>query len=405
MAEVCGMHVDTLPFLDILSPEFEFDSVEVKAARDASWLARTPIGFAVLRYDDVSAMLKDARLHQGSAAILALRGLTDGPLVDWWKGTILNIDGPEHTRLRRLVAKAFTPPAVERLRPHFRATAERLVDAFGADGRCEFVSQFSEPYPLEGICEMLGIPQERRKSFYGWAGDLGLIFSKRIGQPDVRGRAEGALLALFACADEVIADRRREPGLDLVSALLDVESDGDRLTTLELRSMIAGLVFAGNDTTRNQLALGMLAFSRYADQWKLLGERPELAPRSVDEMMRLAPTISVVPRIVREEVEYNGVTFKPGFVITLVLASANADERVFGERAFDITVERTASQLTFSGGIHRCLGMWLARAEMQEALGVLSQRYVRIERDGDPTWQPGLGIDGPTTLPLRFVRR
>jgi cytochrome P450 len=163
------MHVEDLPFLDILSPDFEYDSPSVKAARDESWLARTPIGFAVLRYDEVSAILKDGRLHQGSAAILAMRGVTDGPLVDWWKHTLLNIDGAEHTRQRRLVAKAFTPPAVERLRPYFRATAERLIDGFGPDGRCEFVSAFSEPYPLEGICEMLGIPAERRQRFYGWA--------------------------------------------------------------------------------------------------------------------------------------------------------------------------------------------------------------------------------------------
>jgi cytochrome P450 len=399
------MQVDSLPFLDILAADFEFDSPALRAARDASWIARTPIGFAALRYEDVSVMLKDGRLHQGSAAILALRGVTDGPLVEWWKNTILNIDGAEHTRLRRLVAKAFTPPAVERLRPFFRATAERLVDGFASDGRVEFVQAFSEPYPLEGICEMLGIPAERRASFYGWAGDLGLIFSATIGQPDVRARAEAALLALYACADEVIADRIREPGPDLVSALIEAEAEGDRLTTEELRGMIAGLVFAGNDTTRNQLGLGMIAFANEPAQWALLGERPELAGRAVDEMMRLHPTISVVPRIVHEEVEYNGITFKPGYMITLVLASANADERVFGDAPFDISVERQPGHLTFSGGIHRCLGMWLAKAEMQEALSVLSKRFALVEPGGVPTWQPGLGIDGPTTLPLRLVAR
>jgi hypothetical protein len=213
------------------------------------------------------------------------------------------------------------------------------------------------------------------------------------------------LLALQECADEVIADRRKNPGPDLVSALVAAESEGDRLSQDELRGMIAGLVFAGNDTTRNQLALGMLAFAKHPDQWALLGERPELAPRAVDEMMRLNPTISIVPRIVYEEIEYNGVTMKPGFVITLILASANRDEAIFGGEGFDIAAERPASHLTFSGGIHRCLGMWLARAEMQEALAVLAGRFERIELAGEPTWQPGLGIDGPTTLPLRFVPR
>jgi len=398
------MQVDTLPFLDITSPDFEFDSPEVHAARKASWLARTPIGFAALRYEDISAMLKDGRLHQASGVILAMRGVSDGPLVEWWTGAVLNIEGEEHTRQRRLVAKAFTPPQVERLRPFFRATAERLCDSFGADGRTEFVQAFSEPYPLEGICEMLGIPAERRASFYGWAGDLGLIFSKNIGQPEVRAKAEAGLLALFACADEVVADRTREPGDDLVSALIAAEVDGQHLTTKELRSTIAGLVFAGNDTTRNQLGLGMIAFSKHPEQWEHLRRKPDLAPRAVDEMMRLFPTISVVPRIVREEgVEYHGFHFKPGFVIAMVLASGNQDEAVFGDAPFDITVERPAGHLTFSGGIHRCLGMWLARAEMQEALTVLSGRFARVEPDGEPTWQPGLGIDGPTTLPLRFV--
>jgi cytochrome P450 len=399
------MQLDTLPFLDLFSPDFEYDSAVVDEARASGWLARTPFGFAVLRYDDIVAMLKDPRLHQGSAAVLAMRGVTDGPLVDWWKGSLLNIDGAEHTRMRRLVATAFTPPAVERLRPFFRATAERLADGFGADGTCEFAAAFSEPYPLEGICEMLGIPHERRASFYGWASDLGLIFSQRIGAPEVRARAEGALLALQECADEVIADRRHNPGPDLVSALVAAEAEGDRLSQDELRGMIAGLVFAGNDTTRNQLALGMLAFAKHPDQWALLGERPELAPRAVDEMMRLNPTISIVPRIVHEEIEYNGVTMKPGFVITLILASANRDEAIFGGEGFDIAAERPASHLTFSGGIHRCLGMWLARAEMQEALAVLAGRFERIEPAGEPTWQPGLGIDGPTTLPLRFIPR
>lgn len=399
------MQLDTLPFLDIFDPDFEFDSPVVDEARAAGWLARTPYGFAILRYDDIVAMLKDPRLHQGSAAVLAMRGVVDGPLVDWWKGTLLNIDGPEHTRMRRLVGPAFTPPSVERLRPFFRATAERLSDGFATDGTCEFAAAFSEPYPLEGICEMLGIPHERRPNFYGWASDLGLIFSQRIGQPDVRARAEGGLLALQECADEVIADRRRAPQLDLVSALIAAEAEGDRLSNDELRGMIAGLVFAGNDTTRNQLALGMLAFAKHPDQWALLGTGPELAPRAVDEMMRLCPTISVVPRIVDAEIEYNGVTFKPGYVITLLLASANRDEAIFGSDGFDITAERPASHLTFSGGIHRCLGMWLARAEMQEALGVLSERFARIELADEPTWEPGLGIDGPRTLPLRFVAR
>ena len=265
-------------------------------------------------------------------------------------------------------------------------------------GTSNSCTAFAEEYPLEGICEMLGIPSAKRASFYGYASDFGLIFSQTIGLPEVRAKAEAALAALYACADEVIAAARAKPGDDLVSALVAAESDGDRLTTAELRAMIAGLVFAGNDTTRNQIALGMIAFSEHPEQWTLLRERPDLTLRAVDEMMRLHPTISVVPRVVHEECEYNGMTFKRGMFVALVLASANADERVFGDAPFDIAAERPASHLTFSGGMHRCLGMWLARAEMQEALDVLERAGSRKSlKTAEPTWIPGLGIDGPST--------
>ncbi|MDQ2858763.1 MAG: cytochrome P450 [Candidatus Eremiobacteraeota bacterium] len=396
------MQIAELPYLDFKAPDLSVTSESFRALRASHWMARSDMGYAVLRYADCAAMLRDGRLQQASRVILAMRGVTEGPLVDWWTGTMLNMDGAEHTRLRRLVAKAFTPPMVERLRPYFRATAERLVAEFRADGRCEFMSAFSEPYPLEGICEMLGVPHDRRSAFYGWASDLGLIFSQHIGEPETRERAETALLALYACADDVIADRRVTPGDDLVSALVAAEAEGERLTDAELRSMVVGLIFAGNDTTRNQMALGIIAFSEHSEQWTRLREKPELASRAIDEMMRLQPTISLVSRIASDEVTYHGVAFPRGTLFQLFLASANADEDVFGPAPFDITTERPAQHLTFSGGIHRCLGMWLARAEMEEALAVLSTRFRSIVRDGEPTWQVGLGIDGPTTLPLRF---
>lgn len=396
------MQLAEAPYLDIMTPSFSLDSEAFRAARATNWFARMSLGYAVLRYEDCATLLKEPRLHQASRVILAMRGVTDGPLVAWWTSTMLNLDGAEHTRLRRLVAKAFTPPMVERLRPFFRATAERLIDAFAASGHCEFMQAFCEPYPLEGICEMLGIPHDRRGPFHGWASDLGLIFSQQIGEPATRARAEAGLAALYACADDAIAERRRSPGDDLVSGLIAAEAEGDRLTEQELRRMIVGLVFAGNDTTRNQMALGTIAFMQHRDQWTLLREQPQLASRAVDEMMRLYPTIAAAPRVVAEEFVYRDHRFTAGSVVILLTSAANVDDRVFGEAPFDITAERPASHLTFSGGIHRCLGMWLAKAEMEEALGALAGRFSAIAPDGEATWEPGLGINGPTTLPLRF---
>ena len=121
------MQVNEVPFLNIFDPHFRIDSDDVRAARAASWYARTPLGYSALRYEDVLVLLRDPRLHQGSAAMLKLRGVKDGPLVGWWDKALLNMDGADHTRLRRLVAKAFTPPAIERLRPYLKVTAERLI--------------------------------------------------------------------------------------------------------------------------------------------------------------------------------------------------------------------------------------------------------------------------------------
>ncbi len=397
------MQLADAPFLDPLGPDFSLDSDVFRNARAINWFARTPFGYAVLRYEDCAALLKEPRLHQASSAMLALRGVHDGPIVTWWKQTMLSVDGADHTRLRRLVAKAFTPPMVERLRPYFRASAQRLVEAFDPSGRCEFVEEFCSPYPLEGICEMLGIPLDRRAAFSGWASDLALIFGSRIGEPAMRARAEASLAALQACADETLAACRNEPGDNLVSKLIAAEADGDHLTEDELRTMIVGLVFAGNDTTRNQLALGTIAFMHHPQQWELLRARPELAPRAVDEMMRLFPTIGGSPRIVAEEFTFKDHTFKKGSVVVLLTSAANVDDLVFGDAPFDISPERPAPNLTFSGGIHRCLGMWLAKAEMEEALRVLASRFERIASDGQAQWESGLAIRGPRTLPLHFT--
>ena len=397
------MELAEAPFLNPTGPDFKLDSDEFRDARAKNWFARTPFGYSILRYDDCAALLKEPRLHQASTQLLAMRGVTAGPIVTWWKQTMLSVDGTDHTRLRRIVAKAFTPPMVERLRPFFRTSAEHLVDAFDALGACEFMEAFCSPFPLEGICEMLGIPLERRAAFAGWASDLALIFSVRIGEPAMLARAEASLAALMRCADETLAACRKEPGDNLVSALIAAEASGDHLTEDELRTMIVGLVFAGNDTTRNQTALGMLAFERYPEQWALLRRKPELAPKAVDEMMRLFPTIGGSPRIVAEEFVYRDHVFKKGSVVVLLTSAANIDDLVFGDAPFDIEAERPSPHLTFSGGIHRCLGMWLAKAEMEEALGVLAGRFSHIALAGVPEWESGLGIVGPKTLPLRLT--
>jgi cytochrome P450 len=188
----------------------------------------------------------------------------------------------------------------------------------------------------------------------------------------------------------------------MVTSLVEASEDGDRLSTLELRAMIGGLLFAGYDTTRNQLGHAVFTFCHHPEQWDLLAAEPDLASRSVDEVMRLVGAVSGVPRITTEDLDIDGWAVPAGTVVFLSLASANRDEAVYDDAlAFDITADRV-SHLTFGGGPHYCLGANLARAEMEEALRILPRRLRSIRLDAQPSWRENTGISGPSHLPLAF---
>jgi cytochrome P450 len=184
---------------------------------------------------------------------------------------------------------------------------------------------------------------------------------------------------------------------------VQAEEAGDRLSDEELQSLIASLLFAGYDTTRNQLGLAMWLFAQYPDQWDLLAKRPELATRAVEEIMRFRGAVAVAPRVVAEDFELNGYHFTAGTMLSLSTGAANHDPVVYHDPyRFDISVEREP-QLTFGGGPHYCLGASLARAEMQEALPMFADRLPGLALDGEPTWRPPFGIYGPETLPVTFA--
>jgi len=395
--------MDTLAFLDLRNPAFDPTGPEVRAARAAGACARTPFGVAVLRHRQMSALLGDRRLVQGSHRLLAAQGINEGPLADWMNSMILTVDGADHTRLRRLVSTAFTGRAVVALRPVMRETADELIDGFIDAGRIEFMTAFADPYPARVICALLGVPAELEHSVRGWANDLGLAFSYTIAQH--QDRIETALADLYDATDQLIAARRDNPGPDLISALLTAEADGERLTATELRTMVAALLFAGQDTTRNQLGRTLQLFLAHPDQWSLLAHRPELAEAAVQEGLRVAPATTITGRVATTDLDIDGVHVPTGTTISMLLAAANTDPDVYGPRAdeFDITAERSAPPLTFGAGIHYCLGALLARAEMAEALPLLAHRLGAIIPDGSATQRPAIGITGPINLPIRFT--
>ena len=397
-------HELDLPALDLLGVERAEAVAALKAAREQHWLARNPLGFTVTRYDDVVAVLRDRRFHSALSLLPAMSGVSDEFLQNRQQRSILAMEGPEHARLRRLVAPAFSPKGADRLRPFMRQVVGDLFDAVAPTGRCELVADVCEPYPIPIICELLGAPKEDWKLFSAWATDIFRIFNGDLAGDLPRIKAAAAELDDYVRA--MIAERRSDLRDDLLSAMIAAEEQGDRLSTDELVMMTEAVLMAGTDTTRNQLACSVALLAQHPDQWALLAERPELASQAVEETMRHLGAVAGTARVAAEDVELHDVVFPAGTLVMTSLATANLDPAKWPEpERFDITREPTTSpQLTFGSGIHYCLGASLARAELQEALPLLARRMPDLALDGPIEWKPAnVGIWGPARLPLRFT--
>lgn len=390
----------SIPVLDVGDPAFAITSSEVHDARERSWFATTPYGIAVLRYDEMSRLLKHPKLRQGSVAWPAHHGVTDGPFAQWWASWILNKEGAEHHRLRRLMNPAFSPKLIGGLVPRFQALAAELIDGFAQPDQCEFVSEFAEPYAARVIAIMLGLPEEEWPIIARESATIGLALGVTI-REDLP-KIEQALARLYDYADELIADRQRNPREDFVTALVNASRVEDgRLSHTELRDGMVLLIFGGFDTTRNQLGLAMQTFSQHPEQWSLLAERPELGGRAVEEVMRVNPTIRWVTREVLEDFTFQDVELRSGTTVHLYSESAGTDPRVFPE-GFDISADRSP-HFGFGGGAHHCLGHFVARSDMSEALPLLARRMRGIRLLPGSDWLPDSGNTGPVRLPVGFT--
>lgn len=390
-----------LPALDLIGAERQQVLQRVAEARRQHWLARGELGYIVTTYDDTVAILRDRRFHSALSIVTQAPDVTERRTRPRGQ-SILAMDGPEHARLRRLVAPAFTPAAADRLRPAMDRIVDGLLDAVAADGCCDLVSAVCEPYPIPVICELLGAPAEDWQLFSRWATDVFRIFNGDVANdlPAI----EAAIGELDAYIVDLIAQRRAEPRPDLLSDLIAVEEAGDRLSGEELVMLAEAVLLAGTDTTRNQLGASVALLLAHPDQWRLLVDRPELAPRVVEETMRHLGAVRGTARVAAEDVEYRGVRFPAGTLVALSLAGANHDPARFpGGDTLDVTAERGALQLTFGSGIHHCLGAALARAELQQALPRIACRFPGLALDGPVTWKPPtFGIWGPAHLPVRW---
>ena len=369
-----------------------------------SWLARTDIGYSVLTYESVMGILRDKRWHSATGMVAQLQGITDEAFLGRRQVSILNAEGEVHVRLRRLVAPAFSPRSADRLRPFMRETVNSLLDPFAASGKAEVVGDICEPYPIPIICELLGAPKEDWKLFSRLATEILLIFSENLAQN--MSVFLNAQQELEKYTEGLIEKRRSVPADDLITDLIAAEEAGDKLNTEELTMMVDAVIVGGTDTTRNQLGLALALFAEYPEQWALLGKDPSLAQRAVEEVLRFSGAVGGTIRFASEDIEYNGVLFPKGTFMSTSMSTGNYDASVFPTpETFDITREPVGQpHLSLGAGIHYCLGASLARAELQEAFTVLSQRMLNLELDGPVVYKPsGIGIFGPASLPVKFT--
>jgi cytochrome P450 len=373
----------------------------IRRAREQAPIAIGPHGPELLTYDLVHTALRDQRFCTPQGFSLAAQGITSGPLWDRVVSSLLCMDGAEHHRLRRLVSKAFAPRAAARLRTTIAEIITELVAPLTATGSCDIVSDVAQQYPIPIICALLGTDRRDWKLFSDWTDDMMKTFSWTAAQdePEIL----RSWNAVDAYLDDMIADRRNALTDDLISDLIRAEDDGDRLSHEELLMLAAGLLMAGTDTTRNQLAAAVHTLCDHPDQWALLAEHPELAPNAVEELMRHSPVAAATFRTATVDVELGGVVIPAGTLVIVNTASANRDPAVYDDPdGLDITREAPTAMLTFGGGVHYCLGSHLARAELVEALTVITRRMPNARRTGPAPWKPLTGMSGPVTLPIEF---
>jgi cytochrome P450 len=374
--------------------------------------AVTPLGlrvWLVTRYADARAALNDARLAKSAAGLYHVldRHLTSPRqrvrFTEALSAHMLNSDPPDHTRLRKLVNRAFTGRAIAALRPRIEAIAAELTDAMAArveagEHTLDLLDAFAFPLPITVICEILGVPDQDRDNFRTWSNALlsNLAVEQRM--------AAATGMAEYLTA--LVADKRAHPGDDMLSAIVQASEDADRLSAKEAVSMAFLLLVAGHETTVNLIGNGVLALLRHPDRFAELRADPSLTRTAVEEFLRFDGPINLATfRHTTAPVTIAGTNIPAGEVVLVSLASANRDPAQY-DRADELDLHREASNLAFGYGIHHCLGAPLARLEGEIAFRTLLDRFPELSLAVDPTeltWRPSTLIRGLTELPVRLV--
>ncbi|MBK1784286.1 cytochrome P450 [Prauserella cavernicola] len=374
--------------------------------RDQAPVHEHPLGFWVVsRYEHVSALLR-------SGASVEDRNITPGPLSELQQAagdsaslveglSMLDRDPPDHTRLRKLVSKAFTPRSVEALRPRIEQLVDGMLDDIERQGAVDLVPSLAFPLPFAVIAEMLGTPPTDQLRVRELSG-LVVRSLEPVVDPELLRAIDEANDELTGLVADMVAWKRKNPADDLFTALVNAEEDGDVLSDDELVAQVLLLYIAGHETTVNLLAGGTLALLRERDQYAALVNDRALVPNAVEELLRYDSPVQQSRRITLEPTTIGGVEIPKGAFVMAVLASANRDERRWGPDADSLRVDREGARhhVSFGAGVHHCLGASLARLEGHVVFDRLVSRFPELALDGEVTWNGRINLRGPETLPV-----
>jgi cytochrome P450 len=401
----------TEPLFNPLSPEFirdPYPHYERMRATDPVHLTQHGM-YVASRHADIAVVLRDKRFGKDYVERTKRRygpNVMDEPVFRNFALTMLQQDPPDHTRLRGLVVKAFTARRVEDMRPRIQAIVDENLDRIVPQGKMDLIEDFAYRLPVTIICDMLGIPAEHREMFYTGARGSGRILEPVPMTPEEIKQSNASQAMVKMYFDQLFDLRRRNPGDDLTTQLLQAEEDGSKLSNDELYANIILLFGAGHETTVNLIGNGLLALYRNPDQLALLKTNPSLITNAIEEFLRYDSSVQMTGRTALEDIEdLGGRRIPKGESVLCLLGSANRDPAVYPDRPDRLDITRPKIRpLSFGGGIHLCLGAQLARIEAEVAISTLLRRLPQLRLDDaeNPEWRPSFVLRGLKSLPASW---
>lgn len=357
--------------------------------------------WGLFRYDDIFALLRDRDLsvddRNADLSVIDRAELIDREVRP--NQSILNLDPPDHTRLRGLLSKAFTPRTIQELRPRVQQMVDTMLDQMEADGHADVVDRLAFPLPFDVISEMLGLPEADKVQIRDWSSALVKTLDPVLTEEDI---AEAVVAAerMEALITEIIEWKTENPADDLLTAMINAEIDGDRMSKEELRDQVELLFVAGHETTVNLIGTGIYELLRHPDQLELLRQADMFPPTAIDELLRWVSPVQISRRIATADLTIDGRHIPSGAFVLTSLASANRDPEFWGATAdaLDLTRTNAGQHVSFGSGVHYCLGASLAKLEAEVAIGSFVKRFGAVSVVGEPEWNGRINLRGLESL-------